>query len=106
MENHNHNLNIHYSLPDEIWDKVVSIYPNMPYWGKFVNGCPMWDNTNDSAKFIEASVEPSGLQFYAEFPKEEWDAWFNLFKEQATKALGYTVGEPEEGFDFIYDLDR
>ncbi len=106
MEIHQANLNIHYSLPDDIWDKIVAIYPDMPYWGKFVDGCPLWDNTGDTAKFIEASVEPSGLQFHAQMSKEEWDKWFDLFKEKATKLLGYTVGEPEDGFDFVYELDR
>ena len=34
---HDVNLNIHYSAPDEIWEKIGNIYSSMPYWaGNFV----------------------------------------------------------------------
>jgi hypothetical protein len=32
--NHNINLNIHYSAPKEIWEKIGKIYESMPYWGE------------------------------------------------------------------------
>lgn len=48
------------------------------------------------------SVEPGGLQFYAESPQEEWDSWFKLFKIKASEILGYEVGEPEDGFEFYF----
>lgn len=35
-------------------------------------------------------------------PKEEWDAWFELFKSRASEQLGYTIGEPEDGFEFYF----
>lgn len=56
------NLNIHYSAPQEVWDKVIKIYAEMPYWKGFVNGCPQW--YGEDGKLIEGSVEPSGLQLY------------------------------------------
>lgn len=34
--------------------------------------------------------------------KEEWNDWLQLFKDKATEVLGYSVGEPEEGYDFKY----
>lgn len=58
------NLNIHYSAPQEIWDKIEKIY--------------------------------------AEMPSEEWNEWLQLFKDRATVALRYPIGEPEDGFDFKY----
>ena len=30
--NHDINLNIHYSAPKEIWEKIEKIYESMPYW--------------------------------------------------------------------------
>lgn len=30
MEIHNHNLNIHYSTPQEVWDKLEKLYREMP----------------------------------------------------------------------------
>lgn len=49
MDKHNHNLNIHYSLPNEIWDKVAELYTQMPYWDTFVDAFPLWDNTDGNA---------------------------------------------------------
>lgn len=87
MKSHNHNLNIHYSAPKEVWNKLKGLYAEMPYWRGFVNGIPQWHTENEGER-IEASVEPSGLLFYAELQQEEWDSWFTLFKEKASEILG------------------
>lgn len=29
---HDVNLNIHYSDPEEVWKKIDSVYRTMPYW--------------------------------------------------------------------------
>lgn len=96
------NLNIHYSAPQEVWNKVEKIYTEMQGWKGFENGCPKW--YGDDSKRIYASVEPSGLQFYGKLPQEEWTEWLRLFIEKATAALGYPIGQPEDGYEFkIYD---
>lgn len=100
METYNINLNIHYSAPKEVWDKLEILYKEMPNWDGLAGGCPRWYGTDD--KLIEASVEPSGLQFYAKLPSEEWEKWIALFKKKATELLGYEIGEPEDGFEFRY----
>ncbi|MBO5031834.1 MAG: hypothetical protein J6C19_16020 [Lachnospiraceae bacterium] len=94
------NINIHYSAPQEVWNKVEKIYTQMPQWKGFVNGCPQW--YGEDGKFIEASVEPSGLQLYGKMPQKEWDEWLQIFKDKTTAALGYAIGEPEDGYDFQY----
>lgn len=77
----------------------------MPCWdGYDEHSCPKWYGKD--GKLIEASVEPGGLHFYAELPQDEWDTWFNEFKERATILLGYEVGEPEEGFVFPSSLPK
>lgn len=100
MDIHNHNLNIHYSAPQWVWDKLNILYREMPRWNGMVDGCPLWYGSG--GELIEASVEPSGLQFFARLPEEEWDSWFLLFKTRASKLLGYEIGEPEDCFDFYY----
>ena len=100
MVTFNVSLNIHYSAPQEIWDKIERIYSEMPGWKGFTNGCPHWYGEDN--KLIEGSIEPSGLQLYAKLPQEEWNEWIQLFKEKATEALGYSIGEPEDGYDFKY----
>lgn len=100
MEIHNHNLNIHYSMPKELWEKLGQLYSDMPHWKGFIDGAPRWYDCEE--KLIVASVEPSGLQFYSELPQEEWYSWFELFKLKASEILGYEVGEPEDGFEFHF----
>ena len=39
---------------------------------------------------------------YAEMPQEEWNEWLQLFKNRLTRALGYSIGEPEDGYEFKY----
>ena len=97
----NVNLNIHYTAPDEVWETIKDIYKTMPFY----------DETSDYPRFvgedvyIEASVEPSGLQLYGHLPEEIWDKWYEELKEKLTDALGYEIGEPEDGYEFKYDWD-
>lgn len=95
------NLNIHYSAPQRIWDEIIKIYAEMPYWKGFVDGCPQWQIKE--GKYIEGSVEPSGLQLYAkQLTEKEWNEWLQLFKDKATAVVGYPVDEPEDGYHFKY----
>lgn len=102
-------LNIHYTAPKEIWDRLGALYAEMPGWAEAhgEGGCPwpgQWFGLNGDAKHLTASVEPGGLQIYGELPQAEWEAWISLFKRRAEEIVGYPVGEPEEGFAFfVYD---
>lgn len=98
MNSHNCNLNIWYYLPDEVWDKVANLYKVMPGWKGYIDGIPHWFGLKDDDVFIQTSVEPSGLSFYARMNQSDWDSWIGRFKSEATKILGFEVGEPEDGF--------
>lgn len=39
---------------------------------------------------------------YAEMSEEEWKEWLHTLREKLTIALGYSIGEPEEGYEFKY----
>lgn len=99
MNTYNCNLNISYNVSDKTWEKINNLYEKMPNWSGKMNGIPTWYGQEEE-KIIECSVEPSGLQFYAVLPEEEWEWWITKFKNQASDLLGYKIGEPEEGFDF------
>ena len=95
---HDINLNIHYSAPDEVWDKISDVYKSMPYWAGNENevkwigeGIDLW-----------ASVESSGIQIAGMMPEEIWNEWYSSLKTKLTEALGYEIGEPEDGYDFKY----
>lgn len=96
---HNCNLNIWGHLPDEVWGKVSELYKSMPGWVGYKDGIPYWFGHEDNDVYIEASVEPSGLAFYAQMNQNDWVVWIETFKSNATKALGFDVGEPENGFN-------
>ena len=78
MDIHNHNLNIHYSIPENLWNELVEMFAQLPHYRGFSDGCPQWYGCD--GKLIEASLETSGLQFYAELPQEEWDDGCSLEK--------------------------
>ncbi|QTD41515.1 hypothetical protein [Sporosarcina sp. Te-1] len=92
------NLNIWYFQSNEVWDQVTTIYESMPDWIGFTNGIPYWFGKEDDDVFIMATVEPSGLSFYAQMSDDDWSSWIGRFKLKATKVLGFEVGEPEDGF--------
>ena len=97
---HDINLNIHYSTPQELWDKIGEVYSGMPYWAGNDSG-PCWKGPDIS---LWASVEPGGLQIAGEMPGEIWDEWFAELKEKLASVMGYEIGEPEDGFEFrVYD---
>lgn len=95
------NLNIHYTAPDWVWKKIWDVYRTMPYWNP---ACEEADVPNWSGEGIELymSVEPSGIQIFGEMPDEIWAVWFGELKEKLTAALGYEIGEPEDGYEFRY----
>ena len=82
----------------------IGIVENKSYG--IIDNIPTWYGTygtdKDVNKTIEVSVEPSGLQFYGRMSEKEWESWISLFKKRATEVLGYEIGEPEDGYDFVY----
>lgn len=97
-------LNIRYDAQDEIWDKIPLIYSQLNGWlgyGKGGDlgqkGIPYWFSYNDEEKHISASVEPGGLQFSGLMEDAEWQLWVKVIKHNATRELGYKVGEIELG---------
>lgn len=96
------NLNIHYSAPAFVWEKLKDVYRSMPNWKGYINGFPYWFGGPDSDRYLTVSVEPSGLQVLGSLDDEEFEKWFLLLRKKLTKALEYEVGEPEEGFEFNF----
>lgn len=45
------------------------------------------------------------MQLYSTMPEDMWNEWYSELKEKLTEALGYEIGEPEDGFEFKYDWD-
>ncbi|MBU5228000.1 hypothetical protein KQI36_15315 [Clostridium senegalense] len=92
------NLNIHYSAPEEIWDKINKVYKSMTYWAGNDNEVKWIGKDVD----LWASVEPSGIQISGIMPHYIWNEWYSSLKHKLTESLGYEIGEPEEGYAFKY----
>lgn len=97
---HDVNLNIHYTAPDWVWEKIADVYRSMPYWREGENPC--WKGEGIE---LWVSVEPGGIQIAGTMPDDIWDKWYSELKAKLTKELGCEIGEPEEGFEFKYDWD-
>ncbi|MDE6797162.1 MAG: hypothetical protein K2J36_04020 [Ruminococcus sp.] len=93
---HDINLNIHYTVPDALWLKVYNVFSNMPYWNDKEN---CWTGEDIELWY---SVEPSGIQIAGTMPEDIWNKWLDNLKKELTKALGYEIGEPEDGFRFKF----
>lgn len=95
---HDINLNIHYSLPEDVFEKIDEVYASMPYWDGSKNETHwMGDNID-----LWASIEPSGIQISGTMPNDIWIEWYVSLKKKLTDALGYKIGEPENGYEFKY----
>ncbi len=95
---HDKVLNIHYSAPNEVWEKIDVVYQSMPYWAGNTQN-PKWVGENID---LWSSVEPGGVQIAGTMPEDIWEKWYLKLKEDLTAALGYEIGEPENGYDFKY----
>lgn len=95
---HDINLNIHYSAPEEVWKKISDVYSSMPYCDENED-LPHWVGENID---LWASVEPGGIQISGSMPKDIWNEWYDTLKSKLTDALGYEIGEPEEGYSFKF----
>ena len=93
---HDINLNIHYTAPKEVWEKIDMTYASMPYWAENKDE-PQWVGEDID---LRASVEPSGLQIFGTMPDDIWEKWYSTLKKKLTELLGYEIGEPEDGYEF------
>lgn len=77
---HDITLNIHYTIPDILWKRLVPLTDEL--------------NTYD----IVYSIEPGGLQFYEDSEENQisdrqWNRLIDRFCRQATEILGFEVGD-------------
>ena len=79
---HNINLNIHYSAPEEVWKRIDDIYRTMSYWSE-KEDCPHWVGDDID---LWGSVEPSGIQIAGTMPEKIWDEWYDTLKKQIVRS--------------------
>lgn len=98
------NLNIHYTIPNEIWNKIIDVFSSMPYWiedEEQRKDCLFWYDEKDCVE-LYCSVEPNGIQISGLMMYEIWRKWYPKLKNKLTETLGYEIGEPEKGYSFKY----
>jgi len=87
-------LNLPYDLADSEWAKVLAVYGSMDEWvpGQQV---PCWFGPLDSASYVAASVEPSGLQLAGNIDPLLFRGWVTKLCAKLTLALGREVYDAE-----------
>lgn len=89
--------NISYEIPDAAWEKLATVYQQLPgFCGNDSNGCPTWFGREGDARYLWASVEPSGLLVEGVLDDFEWQAWDAAFRAAASRVLGFEVREADE----------
>jgi len=83
-------LNIPYNLTKQDWDKVTAVYESMDGWLDSTNG-PAWYGREGDARFIWASVEPSGIQLAGVVETPLWIGWLTVLCARMSLALGREV---------------
>jgi hypothetical protein len=87
-------LNVPYDLPDEDWDKIGAVYKSMDGWLESQDG-PLWYGTDRDARYIYASVEPSGLLIEGQIDPMLWTGWITVLCARLTLTLGREVHDAE-----------
>ncbi len=85
---HNINLNIHYTAPKEIWDKIGEVYQSMPYWSGYDDKVN-WQGTDIDLWY---SVEPGGIQIVGTMPEDMWNDGTAALKADYQKRLDMRLG--------------
>ncbi|MDE5557078.1 MAG: hypothetical protein K2J32_05200 [Ruminococcus sp.] len=82
---HDITLNIHYTIPENLWKKLIPLIEELDVYG------------------IEYSVEVGGLQLFEEgnIPDKEWKRLINRFCKQASDILDFAVGDACGDFECV-----
>ncbi|MEJ5151412.1 hypothetical protein [Comamonas sp. MYb396] len=65
-------LDVRYDQPQEMWAAVLAAYRAMPGWIES-DDFPHCFGSESDAKYVTASVEPSGIVFEGEMESREWE---------------------------------
>lgn len=47
------------------------------------------------------SLHNINLNIHYTMPEAVWESWYSELKDKLTAALGYEIGEPEDGYAFV-----
>ncbi|NUO75914.1 MAG: hypothetical protein HOQ32_07860 [Lysobacter sp.] len=80
------------SFSDEHWSVLSKAYKTLPGWsGELDDGCPCWFGTSQSAQFLIASVEPSGLHVFGSLNEEHLQQWHVAFLRAMSSLPTFSV---------------
>jgi hypothetical protein len=90
-------LSLPYDLNELQWAAVDEVYRNMDGWIGYdsVDNTPRWFGSESDARFVSASVEPSGLQLDGRLPSAEWTGWTSVLCLRLSLALGMEIRDAD-----------
>lgn len=87
-------LNLPYTLSKKEWDKVEKVFKELDGWmNHAVNAC--WYGEEGDERYIEASVEPSGLLLSGKIEDDLWTSWLTVLCAKLSVALNREVYDAE-----------
>jgi len=87
-------LNLPYDLADADWAKVMEVYGSMDEWVPN-QPVPCWFGPLDGARYVAASVEPSGLLLAGNIDPLLFRGWVTKLCAKLTLALNREVYDAE-----------
>lgn len=90
-------LSLPYDLTAEQWKVVNEVFEGMDGWIGATNGdnIPQWYGRDGDARFVWASVEPSGLLIEGNLPPDLWTGWISVLCARLSLKLGIEVRDAE-----------
>ena len=74
------------------WAALSKAYESLPGWiGTGAHGCPCWYSASETAPYLVASVEPSGLQVFGTLPADGWEQWHVAFLKHTSFLPSFEV---------------
>lgn len=87
-------LNLPYDLPEADWQRVLVVYAGMDGW-LGAEDLPRWFGREGDARYLWASVEPSGLLIEGELEPAVWTGWITVLCARLSLALGREIHDAE-----------
>ena len=74
------------NFTDSDWTVLSDCYTTLSGWcGPGEHGFPCWFGSSESAPYLIASAEPSGLQIFGVVPSEDLRVWHEAFLDICQK---------------------
>jgi len=96
INSHSITLSLPYDLSEDEWKKVEAVYKSINgYIEPTENNVPSWYGTENDARYIWVSMEPSGLLCEGKIESDIWVGWLTQICSRLSLALNREISDAE-----------